>query len=157
MGVKVAVVYPSISSFSGTAQLNIGPFNIPNVITLLRAEVRGKINFQGFTLGPTGVETNFQLWALQQVPAGAGASDCITTADGPQWLMRRQLGSQETRVDWTPTTNNVQYMATYPVEDNWAGQLPINASIDLWLSARAPTGVTIANMNLFASIRFWWT
>lgn len=156
MATQVAVVYPSASAFSGSSQLNIGPYFVPNVNRLLRAEVRGNVNFQGLILAPSSVQANFQLWALQWVPTGSAAADCITTADGENWLVREQLGRDDTTNAWTPDTDNCAFLATYTLNANWGGQLPIGYSIDIWLSLRAPTGAAIANQNLFASIRFWW-
>lgn len=156
MGTQVEVVYPSTSAFSGTGQLNIGPFFVPDVVRLLRVETRGKFNFQAGTYGTSSVEANFQLWAVQWVPHTASPSDCITTADGPNWLVRQQIGQDESRIGWAPSSATAGALITVPICADWAGQLVINGSIDLWLSARAPTGVSIANMNCFASIRFWW-
>jgi hypothetical protein len=154
---QIATVYPTTASFSGTAQLNEGPFLVPTVNTLLRVEVRGKINFAGFVTGPGGTENNWQLWGVQLVPHGSPANDVVTNADGSNWLIREQIGSQETRVVWTPETNNAQYIAAYPLKAAWGGQLPINASIDLYLSLRAPSGASIPTMDLYASLRFWWS
>ena len=156
MAPQVEVVYPSTSAFSGTGQLNLGPYFVPSVVKLLRAEVRGKINFQGAAVTSAGVEANFQLWAVQWVPHTAAPADCIVTADGPNWLIREQVGSQESRVGWEPSTGTAAYLAGYPLKADWAGQLLISGDIDLWLSLQAPTGVGIANQNLFASLRFWW-
>lgn len=157
MTVKVEVVYPTTSSFSGSGQLNIGPFASGTVQTLLRAEVRGKINYQGLTAGTGSVEANFPLWALQWVPSTAAPADCITTADGPSWLIREQTGSQESRIGWSPDTAFVAYLAGYPLKAEWAGQLPLGFPIDLYLSLKSPSGAGTPNFNLFASIRWWWT
>lgn len=156
MATQVEVVYPSTSAFSGSGQLDLGPFFVPDVVRLLRMEVRGKFNFQGLVASSSSVEANFQLWAVQWVPHTASPADCVTTADGPNWLVRQQTGTDETRMAWAPDTDTAAYLATVAISADWAGQLVINGSIDLWLSARAPTGVAIANMNAFASIRFWW-
>lgn len=157
MAVQTEVVYPSISAFSSAAQLNLGPYFVPSVNKLLRLEAHGEFNFQGFTIGPAGVFANFQLWAVQWVPHTAAPADCITTADGPNWLIRRQLGTNDSVTDWTPPTNNAQVITSLALDGSWAGQLPIGGDIDLWLSAKAPTGVVIPNMNAFASLRFWWS
>lgn len=137
--------------------MNLGPYFVPSVSKLLRVEVNGKINFQAEIFGNTSVQANFQLWAVQWVLHGVAAADVVTTADGPNWLIRQQVGSQESRVAWAPDTDTAAVLSGYPLVASWAGQLPIGADIDLWLSARAPTGVTIANQNLFASLRFWWS
>lgn len=157
MGIQVAVVYPSVSSFSSSAQLNIGPFGIPFVNKLLRAEVRGQVNFQGVPLAANGVHANFQLWAVQWVEAGTAPGDCITTADGLNWLIREQMGTQDTTSNWAPTSGPGVDIISYGLKAEWGGQIPIGRSIDLWLSSRAPTGVVVPNMNLFASLRFWWS
>lgn len=137
--------------------MNLGPYFVPSVDKLIRAEVNGKINFQAEAFGSSSVQANFQLWAVQWVPHGTSAADVVTTSDGPNWLIRQQVGSQESRVTWSPNTDTSAVLSGYPLVASWAGQLPIGADIDLWLSARAPTGVTIANQNLFASLRFWWS
>lgn len=157
MPTKIEVVYPSNSSFSGTGQLDIGPFSSGTVETLLRAEVRGKINYQGLTAGTGSVEINLPLWALQWVPHTAAPADCVTTADGPNWLIREQTGSEETRIGWAPDTAFAGYLATYPLKAEWAGQLVIGSPVDLYLSLKSPSGIGTPNFNLFASIRWWWT
>jgi hypothetical protein len=157
MSVQTEVVYPSVSSFSSSAQLNIGPYFVPSVNKLLRVEAHGQINFQGVVLGSSSVFANFQLWAVQWVPHTAAPADCITTADGPNWLVRQQVGSEDLTTSWAPSTNNAAVLVTAGIVGSWAGQLPIGGDIDLWLSAKAPTGVVIPNMNLFASLRFWWS
>lgn len=156
MSTQTEVVYPSTSAFSGTAQLNMGPYLVPDVVTLLRAEVRGKLNFQTVTYGSTGVEANTQLWAVQWVAHGSPPADVVTTADGPNWLIREQVGHDETRAMWSPSSNTSALMSGYGTKAEWAGQLPINASIDLYLSMRAPTGFSVPNFNYFGSLRFWW-
>lgn len=156
MATQVEVVYPSTSSFTGTAQLNLGPYFVPAVHTLIRCEVRGKINFQTVTYGTPSVQANFQLWAVQWVTHGSAPQDCITTADGDQWLIREQTGGTETLGMWAPNTDNAEALRSYPLRAEWAGQLIIGQDIDLYMSLRAPTGASIDNQNLFASIRFWW-
>lgn len=156
MATQVEVVYPSTSSFSGTSQLNLGPYAVPTVATLLRCEARGMVNFQGATISATSIEANTPLWAVQWVNHGSSPADCITTADGPNWLIREQLGHSETRVAWSPSSNTAAYLAGYGFKADWAGQLIIGAPIDLYFSMRAPTGASIPTMNLFGSIRFWW-
>ena len=157
MPTQTEVVYPSTSSFSGAAQLNEGPFFVPSVKRLLRLELHGLENFQGVLIGNTSVGANFQLYAVQWVPHGSPAADCITTADGPNWLIRRQIGTQDQSVFWSNATFDAYELYSLAFDDCWAGQLAINADIDLYLLLRAPTGVSISNMNLFASMRFWWS
>lgn len=156
MTTLVEVVYPSTSSFSGTSQLNLGPYFVPDVKRLLRAEVHGAVNFQGATISVSSVVANFQLWAVQWVPHGSSPADIVTTADGDQWLMRQQLGQDDALTTWAPSTDAAALLASLALNGWWAGQLAINGSIDLYLSLKAPTGASIPNMNLFASLRFWW-
>lgn len=156
MATLVEVVYPSISSFSGTSQLNLGPYFVPSVKRLLRVEVHGEINFQGSSIGTSSVFANFQLWAVQWVPHGTAALDCVTTADGPQWPIRQQTGQDDGHATWSPSTDVAGVLSHLALNGWWAGQLAINGDIDLYLSSRAPTGVSVSNQNLFASLRFWW-
>lgn len=156
MSTQVAVVYPSTTSFSGSGQLDLGPFFIPSVIKLLRVEVRGKINFQAVTFDSAGVEANFILWSVQWVPTSTSPNNCVTTADGPQWPIREQIGSQETRMTWAPSTDVSATMAGYAIKAEWAGQVEVGESIDMYMSLRPPTGSSVPNYNLFASLRFWW-
>lgn len=151
------VVYPSVSSFSGTAQLNMGPFASGDVNTLFRAEVRGKTNYQGVTIASTGVEANFQVWGLQWVESGNSPADVVTSLDDDHWLIREQLGTLDTRMMYSPSSNTAAYFATNATKAEWAGQLVINLPIDLYISFRAPTGASITNMNYFGTIRWWWS
>lgn len=156
MTTQVEVVYPSTTAFSGSSQLNLGPYLVPDVTTLLRCEVRGQLNYQGQTISASSVTANFPLWAVQWVPHSAAPQDCITTADGPNWLIREQIGKDDVFEGWAPSTDAAASLLTYALRAEWAGQLAIGASIDLYMSMRAPTGVSLANANLYASIRFWW-
>ena len=157
MSTKQAVVYPSSSSFVGTAQVNLGPYNIPTVGRLLRVEVRGQVNFQTTTFGSASVLANTILWAVQWVPQGNGASDIITTADGPQFPIREQLGQQDLLGFWAPSTDTAALCAALGLRSFSAGQVHVGESIDMYLSLKTPTGVSFGNANLFASLRFWWS
>lgn len=157
MSTKTEVVYPSISSYSGSSQLNLGPYNVPTVGRLLRAEVRGQFNYQGANYDASSVLANLALWAVQWVPAGDSPSDVVTTADGPQFLIREQMGTEDILTSWAPSTDVSALLLSYGLRSFWAGQLHIGESIDLYMSLRAPTSVTLANFNLFASLRFWWS
>lgn len=157
MPIQAATVYPMTTAFSGSGQLDEGPFNIPFVNSLLRLETHGQVNFAADAIIPTGVEANQQLWGVQWVLAGAGPQNVITSADGPQWLMRQQIHSGGTVGVWTPTTADANHIHTYPLQDEWAGQRHIGASIDIYLSLAPPSGVLVGNLNLFGSLRFWWS
>lgn len=154
---QVEVVYPSTSSFSGTGQLNLGPYYAPAVNSLLRAEVRGSVNYIGATISTASVFANFQLWALQWVQHGTLPQDCVLVADGPQWLIREQTNTLGYTATWAPSTDDAGTVAGVGLNADWAGQLYIGEDIDFYLSLRAPTGADIAGMNLFASIRWWWS
>lgn len=153
----VEVVYPSTSSFSGTSQLDIGPFFVPSVNTLLRVEISGRFNSQGAVFGSSSVEANLLLWGVQYVPTGSAPADVVTSADGPQWLFRQQLGNTDNRVSWAPDTDTAAVLGAAGTTGEWAGQQLGLGNIDLWFSARTPTGVAQGNVNYFGSIRFWWT
>lgn len=157
MATQVEVVYPSTTAFTGPAQLDLGPFYVPTVATFLRAEVRGRINYEVVTYGAgAGVQENLQLWAVQWVPHGSSPANIVTTADGPNWLIREQLGTGETTAAWTPNTGSSVVLQTASIRSEWAGQLIIGAGIDLYMSVAPPTGIASANANLYASLRFWW-
>lgn len=157
MGTQKQVVYPSIGTFNSNAQLNFGPYGPTSVVTILRAEVRGNINWQGEPLALASVLANFQMWGLQWVPHGNAALDVVSSGDDDHWLLREQVAGQDKLAAWTPVTNTAAVLWTEQVRGDWAGQLAIGASIDLYLSMRAPTGVVIPNMNFFGSIRWWWS
>jgi len=110
MGWTRATVYPSTSSFSGAGQLNLGPYYIPSPAALLRVEVHGKANFQGATIASNGVEANYPLWGVQWVTHGSSPQDVVSSADDEHWLLREQLGSDETRFAWEPTSSNAAYL-----------------------------------------------
>lgn len=157
MSVKTQVEYPSVGSFSGTSQLNIGPFFISNVVKLLRHEVRGQLNSQGSALSSTSVFANTALWAVQWVPHGNSPSNIISTVDGPQFPIREQMGTIDEAIAWAPSSSAGAVLNSYGLVSFWAGQLPVNQSIDLYLSVNTPTGVGLSNCNLFASLRTWWS
>lgn len=157
MSTKSQVEYPSVGSFSGTSQLDIGPFFISDVVRLLRHEVRGQLNAQGQTIGATSVAANTALWAVQWVPAGNSPSNIVTTIDGPQFPIREQLGTTDQDSTWAPSSDAAASLGTWGLRSFWAGQLVVNQSIDLYLSVSTPTGVGLANCNVFASLRTWWS
>lgn len=156
MTTKTQVEYPSSAAFSGTAQVNFGPFFISSVGKLLRHEVRGQINTQGASVGPGSVFANTILWAVQWVPTGNSPSDIVTTIDGPQFPIREQLGASDLVTSWSPSTAAGEILASLGLRSFWAGQLVVNQSIDLYLSLKTPNGSAIQNSNLFASLRTWW-
>lgn len=156
MSTQTEVVYPSTASWATTGQLDLGPYEVPDVVTLLRAEVRGAMNLQARLFGASSVNANFPLWAVQWVAHGSPPANIVTTADGPNWLIREQLGKTDTMAPWAPDSDNANIMACWATVADWAGQLPIGASIDLYLSFRPPTGSATGNANYFGSLRFWW-
>lgn len=144
------------SSFSGSAQLNEGPFFVGFVNKFFKVEVHGMINFQGAVFGSSSVEANFAAFGLQQVPHGAAALDVITSTDNETWFMRRQIGQDDHRAVWAPDTSNSALLASQVVTDRWAGQLAIGADTDLFLSVKTSTGAALGNLNSFGTIRLWW-
>lgn len=157
MATQKEVVYPSTASFNAAGQLNFGPYPSGVISKLLRAEVRGQINFQAVTVGAASVDANFQLFGLQWVAHGAAALNVVSSADDDHWLIREQTGTNDARIFWTPAANTISRMRSYVTKADWAGQLPIGVSADLYLSFNSPTGVVIDNMNYFGTIRWWWT
>lgn len=157
MATQREVVYPSIAAFNSNLILTFGPYPSGFIHTLLRAEVRGKVNFQGETISVASVEANYQIWGLQWVSHGSPALDPVSSADSRQWMLREQLGSQDTTKAWTPAANTAASLKSYQTRGDWAGQMLISDNVDLYLAMRAPTGVVIPNMNYFGSIRWWWT
>lgn len=156
MAVQAQIVYPSVSSYSGAGQLDIGPFYVPSVFWLLRLYLHGKNNYQAAVFGATSVEANYELYAVQWVPHGDPPFNIVTQADGANFPIRRQIGSQETRITWDATSSTANVIVTQPLEGKWAGQTVIGSDIDIYLSMRPPSGSSVGNHNTFASIRYWW-
>ena len=157
MPTEQQVEYPSTSAFSGSSQLDLGPFFISDVGKLLRHEVRGQVNFQGASVTDMGVAANTALWAVQWVPHGDSPSNIVTTIDGPQFPIREQMGTTDLSPIWAPTADAAAVLASFGLYSFWAGQLVVNQSIDLYLSVKAPNGASLPNANLFASLRTWWS
>lgn len=157
MATLAAVVYPSSVSFSGSGQTDLGPYIVPTCQTLIRAEVRGLVNYLGEGFGPTSVYANFLLWAVQWVPHGDPPANIVTQADGLQWLIREQTGTLDQQVAWSPSTADAVVLSSLATVANWGGQLPVNQSVDLYLSFRPPQDVSVSNTNYIGSLRFWWT
>jgi len=150
------VVYPSTGAFSGTSQLNLGPFTAGPVFKLLQARLRGQVNFQGATLGATSVLANVILYGVQYGVHGFTPADVVTSAYDATWLIRQQLGHSDFITSWAPPTSSAPVIASLGLEGWWAGQQYINSTIDYYLSLRAPTGVAVANFNLYGSIEIWF-
>lgn len=157
MSTKQQVEYPHNSAFSGTSQIDIGPFFISDVVRLLRHEVRGQINTQGQNVTDVSVLANQTLWAVQWVPTGDPPSDIVTTIDGSQFPIREQTGNSDLVTCFAPSSDTAGIFITYGLRSFWAGQLVVNQSIDLYLSVKNPSGSAILNSNLFASLRTWWS
>lgn len=157
MATKSQVEYPHSASFSGSGQLDLGPFFISDVVRLLRHEVRGQVNIQGQSLADNAVMGNLLLYAVQWVPSGNSPSDIVSTIDGPQFPIREQMGTTDELTSWAPTTDVGAVLITYGMRSFWAGQLLINQSIDLYLSVKTPDGSSQPNSNLIASLRTWWS
>ena len=146
----------SSSSFSGSSQLNIGPEFIGHVNKLFKAEIRGQVNYQGVALSGSGVLANILGWGVQQVPHTAAAEDITGSVDSETWLVRRQSGQNDQVVGWAPSTDTASIMVTNALCDDWAGQLAIGLDTDIWVSIKATTGGSLANLNTFGTVRLWW-
>lgn len=157
MGTQKEVVYPTVAAFSGAGAVFFGPYPSGTVNKLLRAEVHGAANYQGLAVGASSVFTNQLLWGLQWVAHGAGALDPVTSSDDDHWLIRQQTGDQSYATSWAPSTATAGVLSGVQLAGSWAGQLPIGASIDLFLALKSDTGLAVANLNVFATIRWWWS
>jgi hypothetical protein len=155
--INVQTEYPHSAAFSGSGQLDLGPFFISDVGKLLRHEVRGQVNIQGQSLADNAVLGNLLLYAVQWVPHGDSPSNIVTTVDGPQFPIREQMGTIDTLTAWAPTADVGAVLIGYGMRSFWAGQLPVNQSVDLYLSVRTPDGSSQPNSNLIASLRTWWS
>lgn len=145
--------YPA---FSGTSQLNLGPFFIGFVNKLYKVQVRGQVNYQGVTLGSSSVLANFLAWGLLWVPHTAAATDVITSADDETWISRRQTGDDDYPVEIAPSSGTSGVLLTNAINDDWAGQLAIAQDADLWMCFKSSTGASISNLNTFGTVRLWW-
>jgi hypothetical protein len=144
------------SSFSGSGQDNEGPFHVGNVNKFFRFEVRGEVNYQGATVSTSSVFANIIAWGVQIVPHGNSPEDVVTSADSDTWLMRRQVGSEDSFTTWAPSTDDAGVLASNAIADDWAGQLALGgADMDCYLSLKPTTG-SVANANTFGTIRLWW-
>lgn len=140
-----------------SAQLNIGPYAVGSVTTLLRAEIRGKVNFQAVALSALSVEANWLMFGLQWVLHGAAPLDVITSADGDHWLVRERIGDTGSAAAWAPSSDVFGYIKGYHMGADWAGQIPIGSIIDFYVSFNSAEGVVVPNYNTFGSIRSWWS
>jgi hypothetical protein len=146
----------STSFFTGTSQLNEGPFNIGDVHKIFRAEVHGMVNFEGTDLGLASVLANVGVWGLQWGAAGYTARDIISDPDSDGWLMRQQFGATDTIVGWSPQTADAAVLHSYVITNKWAGQLDLGgANTDCYLVFEGHTA-GLDNLNTFGSIRLWW-
>ncbi len=146
----------SYPSFSGTSQLDLGPFFVGFVNKFYKVQVHGACNFQGAVYGSSSVAANFLGWGVQQVPHTAAAEDLITSADSETWFIRRQTGQNDQTKVWSPDSNNAAVLTTQATTDDWAGQLAIGGDTDLWVSFASTTGAAVGNMNTFGTVRLWW-
>lgn len=145
--------YPA---FSGSSQLNLGPFFVGHVNKFFRVEIRGELNYQGAVVGSSGVFANFPAWGVQQVPHTAAAEDVITSFDSETWFARRQTGSNDVGVAWAPDTDNAAVLASVALSEDWAGQLAVGLDTDIWVSFKSATGASVPNFNVFGTVRLWW-
>lgn len=157
MGTQKEVVYANVPTFSGTAVLYIGPYPSGVVNKLLRAEVHGAVNYQGAAVGVSSQFSNILLWGVHWVAHGAGALDPITSADDDHWLIRQQTGDQSFATTWAPSTATAGTLAGVQLAANWAGQLPIAASIDFFFAFKSSTGAGVAPLGIEATLRWWWS
>lgn len=144
------------TSYSGSGQIDEGPFHIGLVNKLFKAEVRGAIGHQGGTIDTSSVLSNYTAWGLQIVPHGNSPLDVITSSDSDSWLMRRQTGTDDLAMTWAPSTDTAGLLQSTAVADDWAGQLNLaHADMDCYLSLK-PTIGSVANNNTLGTIRLWW-
>jgi hypothetical protein len=156
MGTLHNLFYWGTGSFSGTGQFDEGPFAIGAINKLLRAEVRGELNFQGDTFGDTSVSANLLMWGLQIVPHGDAAQDVIVSDDNDSWLLRRQTGGYDYPKVFSPSTDTAAALTSIGMREDWAGQLAEGISVDAYLSFAPPFGGSTPNFNTYGTLRFWY-
>lgn len=151
------IFYWGTGAFSGSGQLDEGPFIIGDVDRLLRAKVRGMINYQGSAIGDTGVEANLLMWGLQWGVHGYSPLDVVTSTDNDYWLLRLQTGQGDPGLSFAPSSDTGANLRSRGVADNWAGQLAVYESIDAYLSFAQPFGGSVPNLNTYGTVEFWWS
>lgn len=156
MGHLLSTYYWKQSAFSGTTQLDLGPFDIGVVNKLFKAEANGQVNVQAQAIGSSGVTSNELTWAVYWVPHGNPSLNIITTFDSDTFLIRRQTGSEDNYTTWAPSTATGVMNQTLATVDRWAGQLFLNQHADLWISMVTSTGAGWSNSNTFGTVRLWW-
>jgi hypothetical protein len=152
----LTTMFWSTSSFSGTSQLNEGPFHMGTVNKLFRFQVRGLINYVGTAVTDMSITANLPAFGVQQVPHGNSPNDVISSTDNDTWLVRRQTGENDTMGSWAPSSDTGVLFVQNAVRDDWAGQLAIGADTDVYLSIKTSTGQTLPDFNTFGTIRVWW-
>ena len=150
------VFYPSTGAFSGSGQLELGPFHVGVINKLTQVRLNGSANFEAAALIPTGIIANLAIYGIQWVPHGNSPGDVVLSAYDDTWPIRHQWGVTDWGTSWTPTANDANVMNTWGIWGHWAGQLAIGADTDLWFLLKSPTGQAIDNFNLFASLEAWW-
>ena len=146
------------TNFSGTSQLDVGPWNIGNVNKLFRLQTRGTVDFHSTNITSPTVFGSPVAWGVQIVAHGTSPSDVISDPDSDQWLMRVRAGTGEGNATWSPNSNTATTVQAVATADDWAGQLALGAvNIDAWVSFKGFPFLSLAEFDTYGTLRFWWT
>lgn len=157
MGHLLSTFFCTTSAFSGSSQLNEGPFHVGTANKFYKLQVRGQVNFQGKAVAAGSVAANDFAVGVVIVGHGDAAPDVITSSDNDGWLVRGNFGRSDYTVTWAPSSDTGETLVTYAIKDRWAGQLAVGSDVDLFLCVKSTDGVALANLNLFATMRLWWS
>lgn len=154
---NLSTFFANTGSFSGAGQLSLGPFNIGTVSKIYRMQLRGNMSFQGVTIGTSSVFAGWYVVAVQWVPHGDPMNDVVLTSDYDGFLTRSQVGLSDITATWAPSTDAAGNLAWVAFRDEWRGQGNIGQNADLWFGMKPAGSGSSPNLNVYASMRLWWS
>lgn len=123
-----------------------GPYELGSCSKLLHVTCGLTISTPGAALAGTALLVNTIIWGVQWVPHGDSPLALPGFAFDTQFLWALTLGTDlGISAAWAPNTDNGAVLTGNVVSHEWRGQLPINETIDLYLT----TAVTNSDQSPF--------
>jgi hypothetical protein len=117
-----------------TTQFDQGPWVVGAIDKVVGALVRGSLSYDIATESTSTTIVEPIMWGLQWVHHGAASLDIVSSVDGLQWLFREHLVPSGWKAVWAPSTDTAAVAVDLPLKQDWYGQLPVNDTVDFYLS-----------------------
>jgi hypothetical protein len=115
-----------------------GPFTITNPFKLYQVRLSGAIYSPISTVTTSSVLFASPAWGVQFVGHGDSPFTIPDGSDSTAWFFNTYENVAAAAVAWAPSTDTAAAAVGNPFSGEWHGQLPINGTIDFYVTVGDP-------------------